>query len=1443
MYQANVRNAIKAAEIEGIKKVREKYPAMKVSDFLNRNIAISNAELQATLELLNGHPYTCILGTNMVEDKHPLQQASSSDLRNMNLSNWQDLCDNVNPQKPIDIDPEIATAASLGIISFLLSISNPAAAAAVGIASIILPILWPTATQDANAVWKSMMANAEELVEERIEEQVKNNAISALNGLKNAMGRYTAAIDRLKRDPNNPLEQEAVRTAYRGMDQLFRFSIEANFKVSPYEVQLLPNYAEVTNLHLLFMRDAVNFGHEWGFTQAQIDSEYRFLTTKMEEYTNHCVNYFNIGLQRLASTTSPNYKPANMWDCTKYPWVAYNQSDWAGRDPSRNCNTTLLTSTCDEQTNKYHLEEKPRGMGAFRDPKGEYQGLENWNLYNDFRRDMTIMVLDIVSVWPMYDPKQYPMGIKSELTRTLYTPIRGTTYRSDGNQNTINVIENRMIQPPGLFTWLDRFSFQQINIPGGWVWTAGDLLTGGSQYRKYTLGNSFEKQFGQTGTLPIRTVDLPPNSPITKVITRQWFEPREIALYKGNTHIFTLGTIKEQYPFFTETCSGYPKTCIYDPARRENQVPKAVDPNNPNAPMSQWKDSHRLSYFKYEPIRSDSPFGYQAEGQIGAVAFGWTHMLVNPNNTIATDQITLIPAVKAYSTEGIVIKGPGSTGGDLVQLSVPNILDLKVTIPASNILGYRIRIRYASNLPTRIGVSFQAEFETTEAAYNLPATYSGGNLTYNTFGYQNTLFFSQQTDAQEAFLQIQNVQGGNLIIDKVEFIPIEGSLEAYQADQNLEKARKAVNALFTNDAKNGLRLHVTDYLVDQAAKLVECMSDEIYPQEKMCLLDQVKVAKRLSQARNLLHHGDFESPDWSGENGWKTSDNVSVTSGNPIFKGRYLHMPGAGNPQFSDTVFPTYVYQRIDESKLKPYTRYMVRGFVGNSKDLEVFITRYDKEVIKIMHVPNDITPTNPCDGAYQLGERPMLTNHTIPQDIPCDPCDAGTVMKVQQTLVKCEDPHAFSFHIDTGELDMDRNLGIWVGFKIGTTDGKATLDNLEVIEANPLTGEALARVKKREHKWKQKWMEKRMKIEKAVQTARGAIQALFTDANQNRLKPDITLNHILHAEKFTQKIPYVYNQFLLGALPPVPGKTNDIFQQLSGVVAIARLLYGQRNVLRNGDFMAGLSNWRGAEGAVVQQIGNASVLTISDWSANLSQDVPVNPEHGYILRVTAKKEGSGEGYVKISDGTDDNTETLKFTTGEEMTRMAQSDMRSPMQERYNERNMANPPSEAYGTNGYASHTMTNDSSASYGTNAYPGNNNMNYQSESFGITPYGDENTMTDYPSNNYEMNAYPSSANMTNNGVGCSCGCGTNAYAGENMMRNDSSNHNGSGYGCGCRTHPNNKTDSYPMTAQDSSLSGYVTKMVEIFPEMNRVCIEIGETSGTFNVESIELIRMDCE
>ncbi|MED1305360.1 insecticidal delta-endotoxin Cry8Ea1 family protein, partial [Bacillus pacificus] len=1147
MNQTDVMNAIQAAELEGLKRAKEKYPNMEIPVF--QNIASSTNDCQA-LSPQTQAMHTDIWGTNPSNNKYPLRKAPSSDLRNMNFSEWQDLCGNVSPQNRIDIDPETAVTAAAGIGWALLGISNPIASAVAGVANVLIPILWPTAAEDPNVIWNSLMAKAEALVDAKIDQAMKALAISKINGLKNAMNEYCRALARLKADPNNPTEKAVVRGAYQSMDFLFLYSMP-QFAVPNFEVQLLPTYAEAANLHLLFIRDAVKFGNSWDMTQAQIEGEYTDLRNHTREYTTHCVNWFNTGLTRLET------KSANMTDCKRYPWATYYQYGWECALSPRTCPTIPLTSTCDEQTNEYYPEEKPETRGTgYRGSEGEYQGLENWNLYNDFRRDMTILVLDIVSVWPTYDPRLYQLGVKSELTRTLYTPIRGTTYRSDLNQNTRSAIENRMIPQPGLFTWLTQLKFERINIPYngttyGSQYTAGDLLTGGSQQRKYTLSSlSFENQFGQTGTLPIITVNSTPDSSITKLITRQWFEPREIELYKGNASQFTLGSIVERCPYLMGE-SGYTKQVIYDPTRRDNMIPKAMDPNNPSAPASQWKDSHRLSYFKYEPLRANSPFGYPDRGQIGAVLFGWTHMLVDPNNTISSDQITRIPAVKGYnrSTDASIIEGPGCTGGNVASLRsrvtpegsiFQGVILIRVTGVTAK--AYRVRIRYAAS--QSITLIFERYRSSTGAAEfsrqeTLSPTYSG-TLTCNSFGYHTINSLLPATDFTLWELQIKNRTNANttIIIDKIEFIPINTTLEEYEANQKLEKARKVVNALLSDDAKQRLKGTILGSDLDIAMGLIEDIPSDRFQKETMILRDRIKQAKRLSQSRNLLHYGDFESPDWSGENGWTISNDVSVESTNSILQGKYLNLPSARDPLSDGTVYPTYVYQKVDESKLKPYTRYWIRGLIGSSQDLELIVSRYRKEVHKTLNVPDNQDLTS-LQNRFESLSGPEILEQVREnlQGISCGPYSS----LVQTTDNNGEHPHLFSCYIDVGDLDLDNNPGISVAFKINSVDGGAQIRHIELVEGATLTSEEIARLKRQEKKWKQKKEQMCARDQEAIRAAQAAVERLFVSPTCGRLKLETKLQDIVYAQTLVNAIPDRYNPIL----SELPGVNMDIFNQL----------------------------------------------------------------------------------------------------------------------------------------------------------------------------------------------------------------------------------------------------------------------------------------------------------
>nr|ACR84982.1 cry4 delta-toxin-like protein ORF2 [Bacillus thuringiensis] len=447
--------------------------------------------------------------------------------------------------------------------------------------------------------------------------------------------------------------------------------------------------------------------------------------------------------------------------------------------------------------------------------------------------------------------------------------------------------------------------------------------------------------------------------------------------------------------------------------------------------------------------------------------------------------------------------------------------------------------------------------------------------------------------------------------------------------------------MFTSSTKNTLNIETTDYEIDQAAISIECMSDEHSPKEKMMLWDEVKQAKQLSQSRNLLQNGDFG--DFPG-NDWTFSNDIIIGSNNSIFKGNFLQMLGAR--YIYGTIFPTYISQKIDESKLKPYTRYRVRGFVGSSKDLELMVTRYGKEIDVIMNVPNDLAymQPNPSCGDYRCESSSQYVNQGYPTPTDGYASDRYACQSNRgKKHVKCHDRHPFDFHIDTGEVDTNTNVGIDVLFKISNPDGYATVGNLEVIEEGPLTGDALAYVKQKEKKWNQHMEKKRWETQQAYDPAKQAVDALFTNAQDEALHYHTTLDQIQNADRLVQSIPYVNHAWL----PNAPGMNYDGYQGLNARIMQAYHLYDVRNVITNGDFTQGLTGWHAAGKATVQQMNGASVLVLSNWSAGVSQNLHVQDHHGYVLRVIAKKEGPGKGYVTMMD-CNGNQETLKFTSCEE---------------------------------------------------------------------------------------------------------------------------------------------------------------------------------------------------
>ncbi|HDR7791296.1 TPA: hypothetical protein QCY15_005983, partial [Bacillus paranthracis] len=240
---------------------------------------------------------------------------------------------------------------------------------------------------------------------------------------------------------------------------------------------------------------------------------------------------------------------------------------------------------------------------------------------------------------------------------------------------------------------------------------------------------------------------------------------------------------------------------------------------------------------------------------------------------------------------------------------------------------------------------------------------------------------------------------------------------------DLNQITKQVQDLFATQDQTTVSHEINDYWIDQMVLKVDALSDEVFGKEKKALRKSVNKAKQLSKKRNLLVGGSFDTLD-----AWQLGKKVIRREDGDLFKGEHLLLPPP------TTLSPSYAYQKIDEAKLKPYTRYTVSGFVAQGDPLEVVVSRYGKEIEKTLHVPYE--------------EAHPITSEPTPN---C--CQPGTPSSCNG---ETPDSHFFHYNIDVGALQTEANLGISLGLRIGETVantlGLARIGNLEIREERPLT-------------------------------------------------------------------------------------------------------------------------------------------------------------------------------------------------------------------------------------------------------------------------------------------------------------------------------------------------------------------------------------------------------
>ncbi|AXY11292.1 hypothetical protein CUC43_32170 (plasmid) [Bacillus thuringiensis LM1212] len=635
-------------------------------------------------------------GNRSYQTKYPFAQAPGSECQKPNAKDGI-----YTPVGRVDtvlqnIDIGLSVRTALSILQMLLSVSFPALGRAAGLINIIFGFLWGTLA--GQSVWERFMKAVESLVNQKITDAVRAKAISELEGVQNALELYQEAADDWNENPDDASNKERVRRQFTSTNTIIEYAMPS-FRVPTFEVPLLTVCAQAANLHLQLLRDAVKFGNEWGMPSEEVEDLYTRLTRRTAEYTDYCVTTYDKGLKG-AYNLAPN--PT---DYNKYPYL-----NPYSRDPI---------------------------YGKY------YTAPVDWNLFNDFRRDMTIMVLDIVAVWPTYNPRIYtnPYGVQVELSREVYSTVYG---RGGSDNSSVEAIESQIVRPPHLVTELTTLKIEQ----------GATLDMEQIQYPKYMKVTNTLHYIGSSSTWEQSSSAIPIR-PITQIHTIP-------ANNIGNLSLSQL-EVPYRFSFYNQDNALIAEVGSESPPNNVtwNGIPRAEDSD---------QNSHHLSYVGALSTQSSAGFpGTYPTELLGEWGFGWLHNSLTPANRIDPSKITQIPAVKGFGLGGsaTVISGPGSTGGDVVQLQRWG--HVKIAIPAArNIQPYRVRIRYASSQASTLRVIRWRGGVYQHAYYNVPQTYTNSLLTYNTFKYVDSFAITPDTSIE---VWLENTGGGTIIIDKIEFIP------------------------------------------------------------------------------------------------------------------------------------------------------------------------------------------------------------------------------------------------------------------------------------------------------------------------------------------------------------------------------------------------------------------------------------------------------------------------------------------------------------------------------------------------------------------------------------------------------------------------------------------------------------------------------------------------
>ncbi|MGD6840672.1 insecticidal delta-endotoxin Cry8Ea1 family protein, partial [Bacillus thuringiensis] len=734
-------------------------------------------------EIIDSHNSTYRFNTHTDCTKYPFTNNPNQPLQNMNYKDWitMDQHNQYYSGGPIPFETDIGTAVSAGIIvagTMLAAVSAPFAIIAVGGAIVgaiiisigtLLPIFWPNGEKD-KTVWTEFIKMGENYVDTPLTETVKEDKLATLEGIRLVLAEYEKGFQDWKdlKEKQIPGSKPSQALQQASLTVKTRFEIVNNdilrempgFQLPTYKMILLPIYAQVANLHLTLLQQGIEFADIWNADIFPSQTEFE---------TN-------------AGTSNDYYKD--------------------------------LIKKIQEYSN-YCANTYREGLNNLKN-----EATMTWGILNSYRKEMTLTVLDIIAMFPFFDPKKYRVligtknaviGTKSELTREIYMD----THLEDKYERyfQLDKTEEVLIRKPHLFTWLSGINFETLivnpSIPSLIGHQVDDVKTptllNPIETNSYDLWDHCIKVEGRCSETKSEKINFLYPTNIFKLTLDVYA--------KGSDDPTSATTLTINKIYFCDQNESIPPY-IYNAGNTSKHIEKR------NAVL----ENHYLSCItSYYPLKT-STFNNSTMQTIDMeemkrYTLVWTHDSADPDNKIYKDTTTSLPVVKAYEINlpSKVIEGPGHTGGDVIQLQPQG--SFKMTCrTASAEQKYFIRIRYASNGWVTAKPMINLIITQVESlVMQLNQTFAHTNyqeLQYQEFGYlefPNEVTLPANETINLIFNRLDSFSDSAVIIDKVEFLPITSSLQESREREKIEFAQMKVSSFFTNHTKNILQADVTDY--------------------------------------------------------------------------------------------------------------------------------------------------------------------------------------------------------------------------------------------------------------------------------------------------------------------------------------------------------------------------------------------------------------------------------------------------------------------------------------------------------------------------------------------------------------------------------------------------------------------------------------------------------